>query len=119
MCARAGVPCVYVPAPMTGATAPITVAGYMAQGIAESLLGMVVHQLCRPGAPFVFGHGHAVLDMSTAQSAYNAVEGYAIEMGMVEMAKWLDLPNFANAGTTDSQLVDAQAGSTSRQRPSW
>ena len=110
VCARAGVPCVYVPAPLTGATAPVTVAGYMAQGIAESLLGMVVHQLCRPGAPFVFGHGHAVLDMATAQSAYNAVEGYVIEMGMVEMAKWLDLPNFANAGTTDAHLVDAQAG---------
>jgi trimethylamine--corrinoid protein Co-methyltransferase len=110
VCARAGVPCVYVPAPLTGATAPVTVAGYMAQGMAESLFGLVVHQLCRPGAPFVFGHGHAVLDMSTAQSSYNAVEGYAIEMGMVEMAKWLDLPNFANAGTTDSQLLDAQAG---------
>lgn len=110
VCARAGAPCVYVPAPMTGATAPITVAGYMTQGTAESLFGLVVHQLCRPGAPFVFGHGHAVLDMQTAQSSYNAVDGYLIEMGMVEMAKWLDLPNFANSGTTDSQLVDAQAG---------
>ena len=110
VCAHAGVPCVYVPAPLTGATAPITAAGYMALGTAESLLGMVVHQLCRPGAPFVFGHGHAVLDMVTAQSAYNAVDGYLIEMGMVEMAKWLDIPNFANAGTSDSQLVDAQAG---------
>jgi trimethylamine--corrinoid protein Co-methyltransferase len=110
VCARAGVPCVYVPAPMMGATAPMTVAGYLALGTAESLLGLVVHQLCRPGAPFVFGHGHAVLDMTTAQSAYNALDGYLIEMGMVEMAKWLDLPNFANAGTTDSQLVDAQAG---------
>ena len=110
VCARAGVPCVYVPAPMTGATAPITTAGYMAQGIAESLFGLVVHQLCRPGAPFVFGHGHAVLDMRTAQSSYNAVDGYLIEVGMVEMAKWLDIPNFANSGTSDSQMVDAQAG---------
>jgi len=110
VCARAGAPCVYVPAPMTGATAPITTAGYMTQGTAESLFGLVVHQLCRPGAPFVFGHGHAVLDMQTAQSSYNAVDGYRIEMGMVEMAKWLDIPNFANSGTSDSQLVDAQAG---------
>jgi trimethylamine--corrinoid protein Co-methyltransferase len=110
VCARAGVPCIYVPAPLMGATAPVTVAGYLALGTAESLLGLVVHQLCRPGAPFVYGHGHAVLDMTTAQSAYNALEGYVIEMGMVEMAKWLDLPNFANAGTTDAQLVDAQAG---------
>ncbi|HMK92889.1 MAG TPA: trimethylamine methyltransferase family protein, partial [Thermoleophilia bacterium] len=110
VCARAGAPCVYVPAPMTGATAPVTTAGYLALGTAESLFGLVVHQLCRPGAPFVFGHGHAVLDMVTAQSSYNAVEGHLIEAGMIEMAKWLDLPNFANAGTTDSQLIDTQAG---------
>jgi trimethylamine--corrinoid protein Co-methyltransferase len=108
--ARAGIPCIYMPTPLTGATAPITVAGYMAQGTAEALLGLVVHQLCRPGAPFIYGHGHAVLDMHTAQSCYNAVDGYLIELGMVEMAKWLDLPNFANSGVTDSQLVDAQAG---------
>jgi trimethylamine--corrinoid protein Co-methyltransferase len=108
--ARAGLPCIYMPTPLTGATAPITVAGYMAQGTAEALFGLVVHQLCRSGAPFIYGHGHAVLDMHTAQSCYNAVDGYLIELGMVEMAKWLDLPNFANSGATDSQLVDAQAG---------
>jgi trimethylamine--corrinoid protein Co-methyltransferase len=110
LCAEAGVPSIYIPAQMTGATAPITVAGHMTQGIAESLFGMVVHQLRCPGAPFVFGHGMAVLDMVTAQCSYNAVEGYMTEMGMVEMAKWLDIPNFGNAGTSDSQLVDAQAG---------
>jgi trimethylamine---corrinoid protein Co-methyltransferase len=110
MCADAGVPVCYVPAPMAGATAPITVAGQMALGTAESLFGLVLHQLRRRGAPFIYGHGHPVLDMQTAQSTYNAVEGYLSEMGLVEMAKWLDLPNFGNAGTSDSMLVDAQAG---------
>jgi trimethylamine--corrinoid protein Co-methyltransferase len=110
LCATAGVPVCYVPAQIAGATAPASVAGHMAQGTAESLFGLVLHQLVRPGAPFVFGHGHPVLDMRTMQSTYNSVEGYLSEAGMVEMAKWLDLPNFGNAGTSDSEAIDAQAG---------
>jgi trimethylamine--corrinoid protein Co-methyltransferase len=110
LCADLGIPIIYSPAPLAGATAPLTVAGHIAQGVAESLFGLVVHQLRRPGAPFLFGIGPAVLDMATAQSSYNAPEYLLAYMGAVEMARWLDIPNWGYAGTTDSQLVDAQAG---------
>jgi len=110
LCADTGVPSIYSPAPLAGATAPITVAGHTAQGVAESLFGLVIHQLRRPGAPFLFGIGSAVLDIATAQSSYNDL-GYQIGyMCAVEMAKWLDIPNWGNAGTSDSQVLDAQAG---------
>ena len=36
-------------------------------------------------------------------------------MCAVEMAKWLDLPNWGNAGTSDSQVLDAQAGMEANQ----
>ncbi|MCL5942389.1 MAG: trimethylamine methyltransferase family protein [Actinobacteria bacterium] len=110
LCADTGVPSIYSPAPLAGATAPITVAGHTAQGVAESLFGLVIHQLRRPGAPFLFGIGPAVLDLVTAQSSYNAVEYLMTYMCAVEMAKWLDIPNWGYAGTSDSQLLDAQAG---------
>jgi trimethylamine---corrinoid protein Co-methyltransferase len=110
LCADAGVPCVYSAAPLAGGTAPITVAGHVAQGLAESLFGLVLHQSRRPGAPFLLGMGPAVLDMVTAQSSYNAPEYLQSYACIVEMAKWLDLPNWGYAGTTDAQLVDAQAG---------
>ena len=109
-CADMGIPAIYSPAPLAGATAPITVAGHIAQGTAESLFGMVAHQLRHPGAPFLFGIGPAVLDMATAQSSYNAPEYLMTYLGAVEMAKWLDIPNWGYAGTSDSQVVDAQAG---------
>ncbi len=109
LCAETGVPSIYSPAQIMGATAPITVAGHMVQGIAECLFGMVLHQLRRPGAPFVFGHGLAVLDMATSQCSYNAVESYLTEMGMVD-GQVAGYPSFGNAGTSDSQLVDAQDG---------
>ena len=43
LCADWGVPCIYSPAPVFGATAPITHAGHAAQGTAESLFGLVIH----------------------------------------------------------------------------
>ncbi len=109
-CADKGIPGLYSTSPLAGGTAPITVAGHIAQGTAESLLGLVVHQLRRPGAPFIYGVGPAVLDMATMQSAYNAPEYYLGYVCMVELARWMDLPNWGYAGTTDAQVVDAQAG---------
>jgi trimethylamine---corrinoid protein Co-methyltransferase len=109
-CADWGIPAIYSPAPLAGATAPITVAGHTAQGTAESLFGLVIHQLRRPGSPFLFGIGPAVLDMSTSQSSYNAPEYLMTFLCATEMARWLDLPNWGYGGTTDSQVVDAQAG---------
>ena len=73
-CADHGIPAIYSPAPLAGGTAPITVAGHTCQGVAESLFGLVLHQLRKPGAPFLFGIGPAVLDMATSQSSYNAPE---------------------------------------------
>ncbi len=110
LCADHGIPAIYSPAPLAGGTAPITVAGHVAQGTAESLFGLVLHQLRRPGAPFVFGIGPAVLDMATMQSAYNAPEYLMGYVCAVEVARWLDLPNWGYAGTTDAQVIDAQAG---------
>ena len=115
LCADTGVPSIYSPAPLAGATAPITVAGHTAMGIAESLFGLVIHQLRRPGAPFLFGIGSAVLDVATAQSSYNDLGYLTGYMCAVEMAKWLDIPNWGNAGTSDSQLPDAQAGMEATQ----
>jgi trimethylamine--corrinoid protein Co-methyltransferase len=109
-CADKGIPFVYSTAPMAGGTAPITTAGHIALGTAESLLGLVVHQLRAPGAPFIYGIGPAVLDMATMQSAYNAPEYYMGYVCAAELAKWMDLPNWGYGGTTDAQVVDAQAG---------
>ena len=108
-CADWGIPLVYAPAPMAGATAPITHAGQIMQGVAESLFGLVIHQLRRPGAPFITGSASGKLDMSTLQTLYNAAERYTTDLGILEMARWLDIPNWSFAGTSDSHCVDAQA----------
>jgi trimethylamine--corrinoid protein Co-methyltransferase len=108
-CAEMGIPVVYSPAPMAGATAPMTIAGHVAQGLAECLCGLVIHQLKCEGSPFVMGMGPAVMDMLTAQSSYNAPEYYLAYLAAIEMTHSYDLPSWGYAGTSDAQIPDGQA----------
>ena len=108
-CAEVGMPVIYSPAPMAGTTAPITIAGHVVQGVAESLFGLVIHQLKSPGAPFLIGVGPAVFDMKTSQSLYNAPEYLMAYLAFVAMAKELDIPNWGYSGTSDAQIPDGQA----------
>lgn len=108
-CAEIGSPVIYSPAPIAGSTAPMTIAGHVVQGLAESLFGLVIHQLTAEGAPFLMGMGPAVLDMATSQCSYNAPEYLLSYMAIVEMSKHLDIPNWGYAGTSDAQIPDMQA----------
>jgi trimethylamine--corrinoid protein Co-methyltransferase len=108
-CAEKEIPLVYSPAPISGSTAPITVAGHVAQGLAECLCGLVIHQLKRRGAPFIMGMGPAVLDMVSGECSYNAPEYYLSYVAAVEMSHFYDLPSWGYAGTSDSQTSDGQA----------
>ena len=108
-CAEAGMPVIYSPAPIAGSTAPMTIAGHVVQGLAESLCGLVIHQRKAEGAPFLMGMGAAVLDMATTQCCYNAPEYLMAYMAVVEMSHYLDIPNWGYAGTSDSQIPDGQA----------
>lgn len=108
-CAEKHIPAIYSPAPISGSTAPITLAGHVAQGLAECFCGLVIHQLRAEGAPFLMGMGAAVLDMATSQCSYNAPEYYLAYMAMIEMSHYYGLPSWGYAGTSDSQIPDGQA----------
>lgn len=108
-CAETGSPVIYSPAPIAGSTAPMSIAGHVVQGLAESFFGLVIHQLAAKGSPFLMGIGAAVLDMATSQCSYNAPEYLMSYMAMVEMSNYLDIPNWGYAGTSDSQIPDMQA----------
>ena len=109
LCAEKRIPVIYSPAPIAGSTAPMTIAGHLVQGLAECFCGLVMHQLKAEGAPFLMGMGPAVLDMATTQCSYNAPEYYLSLMGMVEMSRYYELPNWGYAATSDSQVPDGQA----------
>jgi trimethylamine--corrinoid protein Co-methyltransferase len=104
-----GLPVVHSPAPMMGGTAPMSVAGALALGNAEVLSALVVQQLKRRGAPFVYGVQVHHMDMRTMISVYGAPEYQLARVMNAEMARYYRLPSWGNAGMTDSCVLDEQA----------
>jgi trimethylamine--corrinoid protein Co-methyltransferase len=109
-CARAGIPSELVSMPLTGATAPVTLAGALVQLTAENLAGVVITQLVSPGAPVIFGGSPSCFDMHTANPPMGAIETMMIDSAYSQIGKWLGLPVHAYIGLSDSKCVDAQAG---------
>jgi len=108
-CAEHEIPLVYTPYAAMGGTAPMSQAAIVVQMCAESLSGLVVHQLKRRGAPFIFGGMPSVMDMKTTVFSYGAPEFQRGNTLMAEMAHHFELPNFGTAGTSDSQVFDGQS----------
>jgi trimethylamine--corrinoid protein Co-methyltransferase len=109
-CAEKGIPAAYVPSPNTGGGGPVTVAGAVALGNAECLLGLIITQLVNPGAPFLYGMNTAALDMKTTIVSYGSPE-WSLGMGAwTELARFYNLPVWGYGGATDSKVVDTQAG---------
>lgn len=109
-CARAGIPSELVSMPLTGATAPVTLAGSLVQLTAENLAGVVITQLAMPGAPVIFGGSPSCFDMHTANPPMGAIETMMIDSAYSQIGKSLGLPTHAYMGLSDSKCVDAQAG---------
>jgi len=108
-CAKHQIPLLYSPFLAMGATAPQHMAAAVAQGCAESLFGLVVHQLSQRGAPFIMGAMPSLMDMKTASFAFGAPEMHLMCACMAEMAHYFELPSFGTAGTGDSKRFDGQA----------
>jgi trimethylamine:corrinoid methyltransferase-like protein len=108
--ARAGVPAQMVSMPLAGVGAPVTLLGSVVQHAAESLSGIVLHQLAGPGAPIVWGGAPAIFDMRRGTTPMGAVETAMIDVAYAQVAKSLGLPTHTYLGASDAKLIDAQAG---------
>lgn len=109
--AEVGLPIVHQASPMMGGAAPMSMAAALALGNAELLSGLVIHQLVRRGAPFVYGCGLHHMDMRTTIAVYGAPEFELARSAVAEMARYYSLPHFGYAGYTDSCVMDEQAAS--------
>jgi trimethylamine--corrinoid protein Co-methyltransferase len=102
-------PVTHSPAPMMGGTAPLSIAGGMVQANAEILSSLLIHQLKRQGAPFVFGSGLHHMDMQTTISVYGAPEFQLARVAVASMGDYYHLPTWGYSGHSDSCVVDEQA----------
>ena len=108
--AQLGLPVLYAPIPMNGATGPITCAGSIIQANAECLAGLVIAQLTNPGCPFLYGAIITNMDLKSLQPTYASPETMMESLAMSEIGRELyNLPTWGTAGCTSSKLPDEQA----------
>jgi trimethylamine--corrinoid protein Co-methyltransferase len=111
--ARAGVPANLVAVPMTGATAPVTLSGALAQLAAENLAGVAIHQAAASGAPLVWGGAPSAFDMRQGTAAMGAVESAMLNAANAEIGRSLGLPTHGYLALSDAKTPDYQAGAES------
>jgi len=109
-CADAGIPAAIVPAPLSGATSPITIHGTLIQSNAEILTGVVLSQLKRPGSPIIYGGAAGSFDMKYGTPRFGAVEAMMTSCASAELGKHYGFPTHSYLGGSDSKAVDAQSG---------
>lgn len=110
LAAEKGVPVAYVPACIIGGGSPVTLAGSLVVVNSELLSGLVIHQLKRPGSPFIYGGATPAMDMRNGGCTYASPEMYLNTSCLADMARYYDLPVFDAAGCSDANDFDQQAG---------
>jgi trimethylamine---corrinoid protein Co-methyltransferase len=108
---HAGVPVLYSPGPMMGATGPATIAGTLALTTAEVLFGLVLTQLIKHGAPVVLKPDTDVFDMKTTQCTYGSPEQDLGKAAMAQIARFYNLPIYGLGGGVEGKAPDADAAS--------
>ncbi|MEZ5250772.1 MAG: trimethylamine methyltransferase family protein [Ilumatobacteraceae bacterium] len=94
---------------LAGAMAPATSAGVAAQTLAEALAGMAFVQLCRRGAPVVFGSFASSMSMQTGAPTFGTPEPALVLYTVAALARRLGVPFRSGGSLTSSKLPDAQA----------
>jgi trimethylamine---corrinoid protein Co-methyltransferase len=107
--ARAGQATVISPFILSGAMSPVTVMGTLTQILAEASAGMAFAQLCRPGAPVVFGTFASSISMQSGAPTFGTPEPAFVLAGAAQLARRLGVPFRSGGSLCASKLPDSQA----------
>ena len=108
---------VITPFTLSGAMAPVTIAGALVQQHAEFLAALVINQLVRPGAPVVYGAFTSNVDMKSGAPAFGTPEYVRAAWGSGQLARKLGLP-WRSSAPNASNAPDAQ-GAYETQLSLW
>ena len=100
---------IVVPFVLSGATGPVTIAGAVAQSLAEVMVGVALGQLVRPGSPAVFGNFITTVNLRAGSPSFGTPESAAASYVVGQLARRFNVPLRCSGGFTSSQCVDAQA----------
>lgn len=106
----AGMPLQICSAGQAGATSPASLAGALAQGLAECLAGMMLVDAVAPGHPCIYAFMPFISDLRTGAMSGGGGEAAVASAAAAQLLRHLELPATVSAGMTDSKIADAQAG---------
>jgi trimethylamine--corrinoid protein Co-methyltransferase len=108
--ARLDIPLGPLPCPTAGATAPLSLAGALAQQNAEVLASVVLAQLVRPGLPIYYCGRLAMMEPRTGSSVWGGVELGLVSAATVQVAHRCGLPVNVYGLATNANALDLQSG---------
>ncbi|MEP2031413.1 MAG: trimethylamine methyltransferase family protein [Paracoccaceae bacterium] len=109
-CIRHNIPMSCITAAQAGATAPATMAGFLAQSLAETLASLVMVQAIQPGFPMVFSNWPLVIDLRTGSFSGGSGETAVLNAASAQLSNWLGLPSGVACSMSDAKAIDAQYG---------
>ena len=113
--ARANQAVVIAPFVLAGANTPASAMGALAQLNAEALAGIAFAQLCRPGAPMIYGHFLAAVSMKSGAPMAGTPELAFMNYAIGQLARSYRLPLRSSGMLCGAKTVDAQAAYESVQ----
>jgi trimethylamine---corrinoid protein Co-methyltransferase len=108
--ARAGVAFGPLPCPTAGTTAPLSMAGALAQQNAEVLAPIVLAQLVHPGLPVIYCGRLAMMEPRTGISVWGGIELAIVSAATVQLGHFYHLPVNVYGFSTNSHVLDIQDG---------
>ena len=113
--ARANQPVACTPWTLTGAMSPTTIAGTLAQVLAEALASLTLVQLVNPGAPCLMGSFASTMSMQSGAPTFGTPEAGQMVLAAGQLARRLGVPLHTVGTLSASKTADAQ----SQQEGTW
>ena len=107
--ARANQATIITPFILAGAMSPVTIAGTIAQTLAEALAGLAFVQLINPGAPVVLGSFASSISMQSGAPTFGTPEPELVLYSMAALARRLGVPFRSGGSLCAAKIPDAQA----------
>ncbi|MEM7206434.1 MAG: trimethylamine methyltransferase family protein [Pseudomonadota bacterium] len=104
---------IVVPFILGGAMGPVTVAGAVAQALAEAMAGGALSQLVRPGSSFVLGNFLSSMSLKSGAPPFGMPEPTMSNYMVGQLARRLGVPLRCGGSLTASKLADAQSAAES------
>ena len=104
-CIQWGIPIEVVPVTLMGLIAPVSIVGAAVFHTVDTLAGIIMAQIVKPGAPVLFGGAPAEFHMRAATSPMLGIQALRLDVAYAAIGKALGLPTQSYMALSDSKFL--------------